>query len=208
MTVGQRSDAIAKAPTINAICLFCGAQSGTDPLYAEAVRDFVTVLAARDITLVTGGGSTGLMGVAADTMIAEGGRVIGIIPERLMQREVAHKSITDLRVVKSMHDRKAMMGEISDAFVTAPGGIGTMEELFEFFTWRQLGYHHKPVALLNVAGYYDALITFMEHAVERGLLGRSVLDQLIMSNDATSLALQLARMPDVPDNFRANAAAT
>ncbi|CAN5440837.1 TIGR00730 family Rossman fold protein [soil metagenome] len=201
MTVGQ-------APTINAICLFCGAQSGTDPLYAQAVRDFVTVLAARDITLVTGGGSTGLMGVAADTMIAAGGRVIGIIPERLMQREVAHKSITDLRVVKSMHDRKAMMGEISDAFVTAPGGIGTMEELFEFFTWRQLGYHQKPVALLNVAGYYDALIAFMEHAVDRSLLQRSVLDQLVISSDAAALAAQLAGMPDVPDSFHANVAAT
>ncbi len=207
-TDSPAAQAAAPAPTIDTICLFCGAQSGADPRYAQAVRDFVGVMADRDMTLVTGGGSTGLMGVAADAMLERGGHVIGIIPERLMQREVAHRGVVDMRVVKSMHDRKALMGELSDAFVTAPGGIGTMEELFEFFTWRQLGYHHKPVALLNMAGYYDALIRFLDHSVERGLLQQAVLDQLVVSSDATALAQRLAGLAEVPDSFRINAAAT
>jgi uncharacterized protein (TIGR00730 family) len=122
-------------------------------------------LARRDITLVYGGGRVGLMGTIADAVLAQGGKVIGVIPEPLVAREVAHKALTDLRIVGSMHERKALMAELSDAFVAMPGGFGTLEEFCEITTWTQLGLHRKPCGLLNVSGYYDALLSFLDHAV-------------------------------------------
>lgn len=163
---------------IRSVCVFCGAARGKDPAFAEALADLARGMAARDMTLVNGGGGVGLMGVTADAMLAAGGRAIGIIPERLLHLEVGHKGMTELRVVKSMHERKALMSELSDAFVAAPGGIGTLEELFEVFTWKQIGYHDKPVVLLNTGGYYEPLIRFLEHGVGAGLIQPQVHAQL------------------------------
>jgi uncharacterized protein (TIGR00730 family) len=146
------------------------------------------------------------MGVAADAMIAAGGRVIGIIPEKLLQREVAHKGLSELHVVETMHDRKALMWRLSDAFVTGPGGIGTMEELFEIFTWRQLGYHHKPVTMLNVAGFYDPLLRFLADAVAQGLLQPAVLDLLVVETDPVRLAQSFDRQ--LPSSANAMLATT
>jgi uncharacterized protein (TIGR00730 family) len=193
---------------IDSVCLFCGAAKGSDPRLAQAVRDFVLELAARDITLVTGGGSTGLMGVAADAMLEAGGRVIGIIPEKLLQREVAHKGLTEMHVVETMHDRKAMMWRLSDAFVTGPGGIGTMEELFEIFTWRQLGYHDKPVTMLNVAGFYDPLLKFLDEAVAMGLLQPGVRKLLCVETDPKRLAKVLDGLSPVAPGVELDAAAS
>lgn len=155
---------------MNSVCVFAGSNSGSHGNYAEAARALGRELAARTCTLVYGGGNVGLMGVLAQTVMDQGGRVIGVIPEALMKREIAHYSITDLRVVGSMHERKALMSELSDGVVALPGGLGTLEELFEMLTWSQLGIHGKPVALLNAAGYYDALLRFLDQAVDQGFL--------------------------------------
>ena len=155
---------------MNSVCVFAGSNSGSHGNYAEAARALGRELAARTCTLVYGGGNVGLMGVLAQTVMDQGGRVIGVIPEALMKREIAHYSITDLRVVGSMHERKALMSELSDGVVALPGGLGTLEELFEMLTWSQLGIHGKPVALLNASGYYDALLRFLDQAVDQGFL--------------------------------------
>ncbi len=152
------------------ICVFAGARAGHSPaLHASAV-ELGRCIAERGCELVYGGGGSGLMGAVADGALAGGGRVTGIIPEALVRREAAHDGLTTLRVVGSMHERKALMSERADAFVALPGGLGTLEELFEVLTWSQLGLHRKPCALLNVAGYYDALIGFLDQAVAAGLL--------------------------------------
>lgn len=150
---------------IKSVCVFCGSNSGNDDLYRAAAEAMGRQLAARSIRLVYGGGRTGLMGALADSALAHGGNVIGIIPHDLMKREVGHTGLTELRVVNSMHERKALMAELSDAFVAMPGGLGTLEEIFEVWTWAQLGIHKKPVALLNAGGYFDGLIAFLDHAV-------------------------------------------
>jgi uncharacterized protein (TIGR00730 family) len=155
---------------VRSVCIYAGSLAGSRPEYAEGAAAFARLLAQQDIGIVYGGGRAGLMGVIADAARAEGGRVTGIIPEQLVDREVAHESLDDLRVVSSMHERKALMAELSDAFVAVPGGIGTLEELVEMFTWAQLGMHRDPVALLNLAGYYDGLVGFFDHATEQGFL--------------------------------------
>jgi uncharacterized protein (TIGR00730 family) len=152
------------------LCVFCGSSSGVDPTFREAAASFGTTLAQHHIELVYGGAASGLMGAVADGVLAAGGHVIGVIPESLTRREVAHRNLPDLRVVASMHERKALMAELSDGFVALPGGIGTLEELFEVWTWAQLGLHAKPCALLNVKGFYDGLVSFMDHVVEQGFL--------------------------------------
>ena len=151
------------------ICVFCGSQVGRRPLYAAAATALGTLLAQRGIGLVYGGGKIGLMGVVADAALAAGGEVIGVIPERLMNRELGHGGVTDLRVVDSMHERKAMMSELSDGFIALPGGYGTFEEFFEVVTWMQLGIQSKPCGLLNVGGYYDMLLALLDHASQRNL---------------------------------------
>jgi len=143
--------------SLRRLCVFCGSASGVRPEYEAAARELGTVLAGRGVGVVYGGASVGLMGVVADSALAAGGEVIGIIPQALVDREVAHAGLSELHVVGSMHERKALMAELSDAFVALPGGMGTLEELFEVFTWRQLGLHAKPIALLDVAGYWAGL---------------------------------------------------
>ncbi|MCP9758368.1 TIGR00730 family Rossman fold protein [Aquitalea sp. S1-19] len=154
--------------SIQSICLFCGSRHGARPEYAEAARAFGSELAKRGITLVYGGGNVGLMGVAADACLAAGGKVIGVIPEFLKSKEVAHLGLTELYITDSMHVRKAKMAELSDAFIALPGGFGTFDELFEILTWAQLAVHDKPVGLLNVAGFFDPLLAMTRHAVDEG----------------------------------------
>jgi uncharacterized protein (TIGR00730 family) len=152
------------------VCVYAGSNPGSHPAYAEAARSLATVLADRGIGLVYGGGRVGLMGVLADTVLEAGGDAIGVMPQALIDREIGHRGLTELRVVDSMHERKAQMAELSDAFVAVPGGIGTLEELIEVYTWSQLGIHHKPCGVLNVRGYYDHLAAFLDHAVAQGFL--------------------------------------
>jgi uncharacterized protein (TIGR00730 family) len=152
------------------LCIFCGSSPGARPGYAAATAELAQLLAARGIGIVYGGASVGLMGLLADTAMEAGGEVIGVIPESLEDKEIGHQGLTHLRVVASMHERKALMAELSDGFIALPGGSGTLEELFEVFTWSQLGLHRKACALLNVEGYYDGLAAFLDHAVDERFL--------------------------------------
>jgi len=150
------------------------------------------LLAAREIEIVYGGASVGLMGALADSALADGGKVIGVIPRRLVEREIAHPGLTELRVVETMHERKALMSELSDAVIALPGGTGTLDELFELFTWKQLGLHRKPMGLLDIAGYWQPLVAFLEHAVDERFLAAAHLENLLVSHDAGALLELLA----------------
>lgn len=152
--------------SLRSICVFCGASTGANPVYRDAAVKLGQYLAQQNITLVYGGGAVGLMGVVADAALAAGGEVIGIIPQSLKRAEVGHQGLTRLEVVDGMHARKARMAELSDAFIALPGGLGTLEELFEVWTWAQLGYHGKPLGLLDVNGFYSKLGEFLDHLVE------------------------------------------
>ena len=152
------------------VCVFAGSSPGNDPRFLDAARELGAALAQRGVELVYGGANVGLMGAMANAALEGGGHVIGVIPRHLLDFEVAHTGIPDLRIVESMHERKALMAELSDAFVALPGGFGTLEETFEVLTWRQLGLHQKPVVILNAGGYFDALVAFLEHMVKRRLL--------------------------------------
>ena len=152
------------------ICVFCGAAGGRSPAYAAAARDLGGLLAKRGIGLVFGGGKVGLMGELADAVLEAGGRAVGVIPQALVEREIAHEGLTELHVVENLHQRKALMAELSEAFLTLPGGIGTMEELFEVWTWGKLGLHGKPCGLLNVGGYFDSLGALADQMVAEGFL--------------------------------------
>ena len=174
------------------ICVFCGSNSGASPDYARAAARMGTLLAERGITLIYGGGHVGLMGVLADAALKAGGRVIGVIPEALEAREVAHTGLTELRVVRSMHERKALMSELADGFIALPGGIGTMEEWFEVWTWGQLGIHPKPLGMLNVAGYYDHLLAFFDRMVADGFLPQAHRSMAIVGEDGEGLLDRLA----------------
>ncbi len=169
------------------ICVFCGSATGRDPVYAEAARSFGATLAERGIGVVFGGGRVGLMGVLADAALAAGGEVIGVIPHGLMQREVGHVGVTHMHVVRSMHERKAKMHELSDAFVTLPGGVGSLEELLETLTWVQLGIHRKPCAVWNVNGYYDPLIAQFALAEREGFVRPANRALLIVERDIERL---------------------
>jgi uncharacterized protein (TIGR00730 family) len=155
---------------VTRICVFCGSSPGVRPSYARAARDLGGLLARRGIGLVYGGGSEGLMGAVADAALAAGGEVIGVIPRSLVDRELAHARLTQLHVVRSMHERKALMAELSDAFVTLPGGFGTLDETCEMLTWTQLGIQSKPCGILDVEGYFAPLFAFLDSAVEEGFL--------------------------------------
>jgi len=152
------------------ICVFCGSNLGTNPAYRSAAASLGRILVAREIELVYGAGNVGLMGVLANTVLEAGGRVIGVIPGSLMDKEVGHRDLTDLHIVNSMHERKAVMADLSDAFIALPGGFGTFEEFCEIVTWAQLGLHSKPCGLLNVKGYYDSLLELFDHSVREGFL--------------------------------------
>jgi len=172
---------------MHAICVFCGASPGDRPAYSEAARTLAAQLARRNLTLVYGGGSIGVMGILADAMLDHGGRVIGVLPEHLSRREVAHSGVTEMHIVGSMHERKALMARRADAFIALPGGLGTLEELFEVLTWSQLGLHIKPCALLNVDGYYDPLIAFLDGAVARGFVQQRHREMLLIDTHPARL---------------------
>ncbi len=152
------------------LCVFCGSQPGRRPAYADSAQRLGRLLAERGLGLVYGGGSVGMMGVLADSVLAHGGEVIGVIPQALVDRELAHTGVTDLRVVASMHERKALMAALADAFVALPGGFGTFEEFCEATTWTQLGLHQKPCGLLNVEGFFDPLLELFDHAAREGFI--------------------------------------
>lgn len=149
--------------SINSICVYCGSSPGRLDIYSTAAHQLAESLVRRNVRLVYGGAGIGIMGQVADKVLALGGQVVGVIPKALAHKEVAHPGLTELHVTRSMHERKMLMAELSDGFIALPGGIGTLEELFEIWTWAQLGFHQKPCGLLNVAGYYDALIDFLDH---------------------------------------------
>lgn len=150
---------------IRRVCVFCGSNTGSDPAYVEAAQALGQLFARKGIALVYGGGSVGLMGVLADAVLAAGGEAIGVIPQALWAREVGHRGLTDLRIVETMHERKAMMADLADAFIALPGGLGTLEEIFEVWTWAQLGLHQKPLGFLDVNGFYAPLMEFIDRAV-------------------------------------------
>ncbi|OWL91415.1 TIGR00730 family Rossman fold protein [Halopseudomonas aestusnigri] len=169
------------------LCVFCGSSPGNKPEYLAAAQQLGTALAKAGIGLVYGGAQVGLMGAVADAALAAGGDVIGVIPRHLVERELAHEGLTTLHEVGSMHERKAMMADLSDGFIALPGGVGTFEELFEVWTWGQLGHHQKPCALFNAAGYYDQLIAFLDHALTEGFMRQPYRDMLIVDNKVDSL---------------------
>ncbi len=169
------------------ICVFAGSSPGRQPQYVEAAQQLGEELCARGYDLVYGGGRVGLMGTVADSVLGNGGQVIGVIPEALAEKEVAHRGLTDLRVVTSMHERKALMAELSTAFIALPGGLGTLEELFEVLTWVQLGIHTKPCGLVNVGGYFNGLLEFISHAVEERFLKPDHQSMILVDSDIKAL---------------------
>jgi hypothetical protein len=177
---------------LNAICLYCGSSPGNDMRYREAAALLGNTFAARNIELIYGGGSVGLMGVAADACIAAGGRVTGVIPKLLMEKEVGHKGVTKMHVVDDMHQRKRLMTDLSDGFIALPGGYGTLDELFEALTWLQLGYHGKPVGILNTAGFFDHLIRFLDHARDERFLRDLHRDALSVDTDLNRVLEKMA----------------
>jgi len=169
------------------VCVFAGSSSGVRPEYMAAATDLGRVLAARGIGLVYGGARVGLMGAVADAVLTGGGEVTGVIPRSLVEKEVAHSGLTELRVVTTMHERKALMADLSDAFIALPGGWGTLDEFFEILTWAQLGLHCKPCGVLNVQGYFDRLLSFLDHSVEQGFVRREYGALLAVSDDPSTL---------------------
>lgn len=169
------------------LCVYCGSNPGNDERYRASARSLARVLVDRGIGLVYGGASIGVMGAVADEVLRLGGEAIGVIPESLIRKEVGHRSLTELHVTRSMHERKQMMADLADAFVALPGGVGTLEEIFEVWTWAQLGMHGKPCAFLNVAGYYDALIAFLDHTVVEGFIHPRYRGMLVVENEPAAL---------------------
>ena len=187
------------------ICVFCGSNAGARSEYAEAARALATVLAERKLGIVYGGGNVGLMGVLADAALARGGEVIGVIPQKLVDKEVAHRGVTKLLVVETMHERKALMNDLSDAFLALPGGFGTLDEFFEVLTWAQLGFHGKPCALLNVAGYYDGMLAMLDHAVTERFLRPAHRELVIADTDPLRLLQRLSAFAPAPKGKWSNA---
>ncbi len=183
------------------VCVYCGSSVGSRNEYTQAARDLGQLLAARGLRTVYGAGNIGLMGVLADAALDAGGEVVGVIPEALVARELAHNGVTDLRIVHSMHERKALMADLSDAFIALPGGFGTFEELCEMLTWLQLGIHQKPCGLLNVAGYYDPLIAMFDRAMDERFLRPQHRELLQVATDSNELLDRLASVPP-PDTHK------
>lgn len=174
------------------ICVYCGSNAGRQPVYAEAARAFGRELARRGLGLVYGGSSNGIMGILADAVLESGGRAIGVIPEALVKKELAHRGLTEQHIVTSMHERKTLMAEKADGFVALPGGVGTLEEIFETWTWAQLGFHAKPCGLLNIAGYFDKLTEFLDHTVEEAFMRPQHRAMLAVESDPGRLLEQFA----------------
>lgn len=175
----------------SSVCVFCGSSPGARPAYRRAAEALGRALAAHGRTLVYGGGNVGLMGAVADAALAAGGRVIGVIPQHLVAREVGHAGVTELRIVNSMHERKQLMADLADTFVLLPGGLGSLEEFFEVWTWGQLGLHRKPYGLLNVDAYFDPLLAFLDHAVVERFVRAEHRDLLLVDEDAERLLARL-----------------
>ena len=180
---------------IESICVYCGSSEGRDEAYGRQARQLGQLLAERSITLVYGGANVGLMRILADASLAKGGRVIGVMPKALVAKEKAHSGLSELHVVGSMHERKALMAEFADGFIALPGGAGTMDELFEVWTWGQLGLHGKPCGLLNIASYYDPLVTFLDHAVSEGFVRACHRDMLVIAETAEEMLARFATYP-------------
>jgi uncharacterized protein (TIGR00730 family) len=198
------------AAHIQRLCVYCGSAAGHDPVYAKAARELGLAIAQRGMSLVYGGGHVGLMGIVADAALAAGAKVTGVIPTALMDSEVGHTQLTELRVVKDMHERKALMAELADGFVALPGGIGTLEELFEVMTWLQLGYHRKPVGLLNTQGFYDDLLRMLNKQRDTGFLKPAHHALLITEADTAALLdrLMAFEMPEGVSVFSRRGAST
>jgi uncharacterized protein (TIGR00730 family) len=179
---------------VRRVCVFCGASSGRTPAYADAARAFGAAAATTGVGLVYGGGRVGIMGALADAALASGGEVVGVIPQQLVERELAHGGITELHVVGSLHERKALMAELADAFVALPGGFGTLDELMEQLTWWQLGLHAKPIGLLDVAGYWRPLIALARHATDEGFVRESDLASIAVGDEPEALLRRLDAM--------------
>jgi len=177
--------------TLSSLCIYCGSSMGHDPRFASAAEELGGCLAREGTTLVYGGAKVGIMGAVADAALAKGGRVVGVIPRGLVEKEVAHPGLSECHVVESMHERKALMAELSEGFIALPGGLGTLEELFEVWTWAQLGLHAKPLGLLNVAAYYDKLLAFLDHATAEGFVGHHNREMVQVADQPVEL---IARM--------------
>jgi len=189
-------------PTFS-LCVYCGSRPGTDPAFAETARQVGQWIGDHDGQLVYGGGRNGLMGIVADATLAAGGRVIGVIPKALVEKEWAHTGCTELHIVDTMHERKRIMAEHADAFLSLPGGIGTMEEFFEVWTWRQLGYHAKPVGLLNLNGYYDHLLAFLHTSVQNGFMSDWQMELIHVGAEPIALLEQLVQVAGMaPEGLR------
>ena len=186
---------------LNAVCLYCGSSPGNNTAYRDAAAQLGRTFAEHNIRLVYGGGSVGLMGVAADACLAAGGEVIGVIPRLLMEKEVGHHHLTKMHVVENMHERKALMTDLADGFIALPGGYGTLDELFEALTWLQLGYHNKPVGILNVAGFFDRLLNFIDHAYDEQFLRPQHHASLCVDVDLSKL-LDKMRVSEAPDTAK------
>ena len=187
------------------VCVYCGSRDGSEPAYARAAEAAGTLIGRLGWRLVYGGGRAGLMGRVADAALAAGATVVGVIPSSLMERELGHRGLHELHVVQTMHQRKHLMAERADAFLALPGGLGTFEELFEVWTWRQLGYHDKPLGLLNVDGYYDGLVGFLAHTERQGFVSAAQRSLLQVDSDAERLLQrlgQLAGEATEPDDYR------
>lgn len=189
-------------PPAFSVCVYCGSRHGSSPRFAEAARELGRLIGERGWQLVYGGGNVGLMGEVADATLVAGGRVVGVIPQRLLDKEVGHRGLSELHVVNTMHERKQLMAERAQAFVALPGGIGTLEELFEVWTWRHIGYHDQPIGLLNVDGFYDPLLQFLARTREAGFTDAQQQAMLAVDSSATTLLDRLhaeatvARQPD------------
>lgn len=179
---------------MKAICVYCGSASGKDLIFTDAARQLARALSDHDLDLVYGGGNVGLMKVIADEMIALNRRVTGVIPRALLERELAHENLSELHIVNDMHERKALMAALSDGFIALPGGLGTLEELFEMLTWLQLGFHQKPVGLFNVAAYYDHLLAFLQHASDQQFLKPAHLSLLQSGTEPNELVGRLKQL--------------
>ena len=181
------------------ICVYCGSSPGARPVYAEAAASLADVLVRHGLELVYGGANMGIMGIIANAVLERGGRVHGVIPQMLVEKEMAHPGLTELHIVSSMHARKTMMAALSDAFVAMPGGFGTLEEIIEIVTWGQLHFHDKPCGLLNTDGFFDALLNWLDHASEEGFLRPENRDMLLVDSEAGGLVRQFERYtaPDV-----------
>lgn len=177
---------------MKSVCVFLGSNCGTDPAYLDSTRTLGRELAERGLSLVYGGSAVGLMGELADTVLAEGGQVVGVIPQALKDKEIAHQRLTELHVVASMHERKALMASLAESFIALPGGLGTLEEFFEVLTWGQLGFHAKPCGLLNVLGYYDGLASFLDTATGQGFIPAAHRRMILVDETPAGLLSQFA----------------